>query len=167
MKDNTDRFGVNITRFMKTYDLELRQQLQRLRQAQQPDANESQPAQPVPPVQPAQPDLPAIIAHHEQILRWMEHERLIHLIVMVLTALFLMFSIFLALFLDIGLPGKVLVALAIILTAAYVIHYARLENTVQRWHRISLDLQQLANQQRLENLKRANQQIADQQYQRE
>ena len=86
MKDNTDRFGVNITRFMKTYDLELRQQLQRLRQAQQPDANESQRAQPV---QPAQPDLPAIIARHEQILRWMEHERLIHLIVMVLTALFL------------------------------------------------------------------------------
>jgi hypothetical protein len=164
VKDNTDRFGVNITRFMKTYDLELRQQLQRLRQAQQPDANESQRAQPV---QPAQPDLPAIIARHEQILRWMEHERLIHLIVMVLTALFLMFSIFLALFLDIGLPGKVLVALAIILTAAYVIHYARLENTVQRWHRISLDLQLLANQHRLENQKRANQQIADQQYQRE
>lgn len=77
----------------------------------------------------------------------MEHERLIHLIVMVLTALFLMFSIFLALFLDVGLLGKVLVALAIVLTAAYVIHYARLENTVQRWHRISLELQQLATRQ--------------------
>jgi len=131
MKEQSDRFGVNITRFMKEHDAELTRHLQQLK------AGESNP--------PAdQPDLPAIIARHENILRWMEHERLIHLIVMVLTALFLMFAVFLALFLDIGILGKVLVALAIVLTAAYIMHYARLENTVQRWHRISLELQGMA-----------------------
>jgi hypothetical protein len=76
---------------------------------------------------------PELLETHWRRLLWMQHERLIHLLVTALTAVLLLFSI--ALFLLLGEPlVLLLVVIAFILTAAYLRHYFFLENTVQRWY---------------------------------
>jgi hypothetical protein len=72
---------------------------------------------------------------HEQQTGRMQHERLIHLLVTLSIGLFLLISIGLSLF----RPGPglaVLSALFLVLETAYVIHYFRLENGVQRWYKL-------------------------------
>lgn len=72
---------------------------------------------------------------HEQQIRRMQHERLVHLLVTLFFGLFLLISIGLALF----HPGLALAALSLLflcLETAYVIHYFRLENGVQRWYKL-------------------------------
>ena len=72
---------------------------------------------------------------HEKRLSWLMHERLIHLIVMCLTAVLVMFSMGLILFFPemITLSGP-LFLIAFILLIFYVRHYFFLENTVQKWY---------------------------------
>lgn len=76
---------------------------------------------------------PELLQTHGRRLLWMQHDRLIHLLVTALTAVLLLFSI--ALFLLLGEPMVLLlVAIVFILTAFYLRHYFFLENTVQRWY---------------------------------
>ena len=81
---------------------------------------------------------------HEKRLAWLMHERLIHLIVMCLTAVLVMFSITLILFLpDTILFSGAMFVISFILLAFYIRHYFFLENTVQRWYVIDEQLQSL------------------------
>ena len=73
--------------------------------------------------------------HQVQIAR-MQHERLIHLIVTMFCATFLLLAI--------GytsarptIAGALLAGLLLILVAAYLVHYFRLENGVQRWYHLA------------------------------
>ena len=71
-------------------------------------------------------------AHYIRI-RWLQHERLVHLLVMLFVALLLMMTFLLMFF----FPSFLLVLLFVILlvlTGFYVGHYYFLENTVQRWY---------------------------------
>ena len=78
---------------------------------------------------------------HEKRLTWLMHERLIHLIVMCITAILVMFSIALILFLpDTIVFSGALFVISFILLAFYIRHYFFLENTVQRWYLIDEDL---------------------------
>jgi hypothetical protein len=73
---------------------------------------------------------------HEQMIRRMQHERLIHLIVTMFCATFLLLTIgFTSVHPSIG--GAVLAALLLVLVAAYLVHYFRLENGVQRWYHLA------------------------------
>jgi Ca2+/Na+ antiporter len=88
---------------------------------------------------PAPDLLRALREHHAQMIRFMQHERLIHLIVMLLVALFLLLTAGFALV----HPHLGAAALAVIflgMTAAYLVHYFRLENGVQRWYAIAREL---------------------------
>lgn len=73
---------------------------------------------------------------HETQIRRMQHERLIHLIVTMFCATFLLLAI--------GytsarptIAGALLAGLLLILVAAYLVHYFRLENGVQRWYHLA------------------------------
>lgn len=74
--------------------------------------------------------------YHDKQIRWMQHERIAHLITMLFVCLFTLLSLGFAV-LKPALPGIALCALLMILTFAYIIHYFRLENGVQRWYALA------------------------------
>lgn len=75
------------------------------------------------------------LAFHETQLSRMQHERLIHLLVTMFVALFGLLALgFVAV--HTTLPGLIVVPLLLVLTAAYLLHYFRLENGVQSWYHL-------------------------------
>jgi len=74
-----------------------------------------------------------LLAYHDQQIRWMQHERLVHLMIMLSVCLFALLSLGFVILAP-SLPFFILMALLIILSAAYIIHYYRLENGVQKWY---------------------------------
>lgn len=90
----------------------------------------------------AQPDVAGLAAvrdHHDRRVRDFQHERLIHLLVTLFVALFALLAIGWGL-LRPSLAAAALAALLLALTAAYLLHYFRLENGVQRLYALSLRL---------------------------
>lgn len=79
---------------------------------------------------------------HLRQISFMQHERLIHLIVTMFVALFTMLSFGLLYFAP-AVPTGLLSALLIILSGAYILHYFRLENGVQRWYHISNEIEKM------------------------
>jgi|SRR6516165_3109684 hypothetical protein len=73
---------------------------------------------------------------HEKQIRYMQHERLIHLIVTLFVATFLLLSIGFAV-IHPSWPAFAMAALLLGLFSVYLIHYYRLENGVQRWYHLS------------------------------
>jgi len=82
-----------------------------------------------------------LLAYHDKQIQWMQHERLAHLIVMLFVCLFTLLS-FGFTFIRISIPSIILSVLLLILSIAYVIHYYRLENGVQKWYFISNEIKQ-------------------------
>jgi len=78
----------------------------------------------------------ALLAYHDKQIQWMQHERLIHLIVMLFVCLFFLLSFGFTIA-KLSLPYIILSVLLMILSVAYIIHYYRLENGVQRWYLLS------------------------------
>ncbi|MHB8772749.1 MAG: hypothetical protein ACYC7J_17280 [Syntrophales bacterium] len=81
-----------------------------------------------------------LLAYHDKQIGWMQHERLIHLIVTLFVCLFTLLSLGFAVLMP-ALPAFALAGLLIILSAAYLIHYYRLENRIQRWYDLANNLQ--------------------------
>lgn len=80
--------------------------------------------------------LEAVRAHHDRRVRDFQHERLIHLIVTMSTALFLLLAVGFTLARP-SMGTAAVSAILAVLTAAYMVHYFRLENGVQRLYRLS------------------------------
>lgn len=80
--------------------------------------------------------LDELLAFHEIWIRRLQHERLAHLITMLAVSLFFLLSLAWALT-HFSWAAAALTGLLLILSAAYIIHYYRLENAVQRWYAIS------------------------------
>jgi hypothetical protein len=75
----------------------------------------------------------ALLLRHERRLGWLQHERLIHLIVLFIVAVLFLFTV--GLFIVLGNPlVLILVGVVLTLLCAYIGHYFTLENTVQRWY---------------------------------
>jgi len=72
---------------------------------------------------------------HEQMIKYMRHERLIHLLVTLAFGIFLFLSIILS-FLTNYFLCYILMVLFLILVVPYISHYFFLENTVQNWYRL-------------------------------
>lgn len=77
--------------------------------------------------------LDELLRLHERKLLWLQHERLVHLIVTGIISIVFLFSIWLFLVLTQPLV-LLLTAIVIVLLGAYIRHYFFLENTVQRWY---------------------------------
>lgn len=83
----------------------------------------------------------ALLARHMEMLRRLQHERLIHLIVLVMTVIAELFAVDLALLHPWTNPlaGTLVLMLAVLL-GFYFWHYFFLENTVQRWYVLADEL---------------------------
>jgi len=73
---------------------------------------------------------------HDRQLRYMQHERLIHLIVTLFVSTYLLLIIGFIAIHPIW-PAFALAALLFALVCAYLVHYFRLENGVQRWYHLA------------------------------
>jgi len=78
-------------------------------------------------------ELQDLFVYHLQQLQWMQHERLVHLLVMLFVCLFMLLSLGFAV-INTSISALALSVLLLFLSVAYVIHYCRLENGVQRWY---------------------------------
>ena len=85
--------------------------------------------------------LKELLTYHDKQIQWMQHDRLVHLIVMLFVCLFTLLSFGFTV-IRISTPSIILSALLLILSVAYVIHYYQLENGVQKWYLISNQINQ-------------------------
>jgi len=78
---------------------------------------------------------------HQKQIGYMQHERLVHLVVTMFTLTFFLLCLGFLLAHP-SWPAILLVLVLLVLSAAYLLHYYRLENGVQRWYHLSnaLDL---------------------------
>lgn len=105
-----DKFGINIKQYCRAHEAEIR----------------------------AQKPTPALLREHLIKLKWLQHERLVHLIVVVMTVLAELFTVDLAVLHPETNPlaAAVMLLLAVLL-GFYFWHYFFLENTVQRWYKLA------------------------------
>ena len=80
-----------------------------------------------------------LLSHHDRQIRWMQHERLVHLTVTLFVCLFALLSLGFTLVKPTP-AGFVLSGMLIVLSLAYLVHYYRLENRVQRWYELSNEI---------------------------
>ena len=85
--------------------------------------------------------LKELLAYHDKQIQWMQHERLVHLIVMLFVCLFTLLSFGFTV-IRTSTPSLILSALLLILSVAYVIHYYQLENDVQKRYLLSNQINQ-------------------------
>ncbi|MEE9910822.1 MAG: hypothetical protein K4571_03775 [Deltaproteobacteria bacterium] len=85
---------------------------------------------------PGQEALCELLAYHDKQIAWMQHERLAHLITMMFVCLFFLMAFGFTI-VHFIIPCLLLTALLLVLSAAYILHYYRLENGVQRWYALS------------------------------
>ncbi|WP_143807033.1 hypothetical protein [Papillibacter cinnamivorans] len=110
-----DRFGINMKQFIRDHEEELRRGLE----------NGEAPEK--------------LMRLHREKLAWLQHERLVHLLV-TLTTLLVFLAVTVALVLNPGfVQGLLFLAVAVILIF-YLLHYFLLENSVQHWYRLSDEL---------------------------
>ena len=80
--------------------------------------------------------LAELMVHHERQIARMQHERMAHLITTLFVCLFFLLS-FGWTITHFTVPYIALSTLLLVLAAAYLLHYYRLENGVQSWYRLS------------------------------
>jgi len=85
---------------------------------------------------PSKEKLEELLAYHDKQIQWMQHERLVHLIVMLFICFFTLIIFGFAV-IQTSLPAMALFVILLVLSFAYIIHYYRLENGVQKWYLIS------------------------------
>jgi hypothetical protein len=90
---------------------------------------------------PDEEKLKELLAYHDKQIQWMQHERLVHLIVMLFVCSFTLLILGFTM-MNISIPAIILFVIFLILSVAYLIHYYRLENGVQKWYDISNQIKQ-------------------------
>ena len=86
---------------------------------------------------------PELLEEHLQMIAWVQHERLVHLIVTVMVVLCELFMVDLVLLHpELGIVPAVIMLGMAVLMGFYFWHYFFLENTVQRWYRIAEELRE-------------------------
>jgi hypothetical protein len=119
MRKENDAYGIDMKRFCLDHEQELSQVL----------ANHAV--------------TPEVLQRHLERLRWLQHERLVHLIVLVLTAFTELFTVDLTLLHPVTHPGAAVMMLVLaVLLGFYFRHYFFLENHTQHWYRLTMELEQ-------------------------
>lgn len=120
-----DRYGINIEQYCKEHEQYITEHMK------------------------AGDDPSGLLAWHEKKLAWIQHERLVHLIVMVMSILIELVVVLIVLFHPETWPWSDFFMLGwMILVIFYIRHYFVLENTVQHWYRIAEELHdQIQNKQ--------------------
>ena len=95
-------------------------------------------------------ELDRLLDFHATKIRWLQHERLIHLIVTALTVLAFLFSCTLLMVFPYSVMTLSLSIITAVLLIAYLIHYFILENKVQYWYKVYDELYEIISQNRPE-----------------
>lgn len=84
-----------------------------------------------------------LLKNHLRKIEWIQHERLVHLIVTVMVVIGELFVVFLTVVHpELGwIPAIIMLGLAVLL-GFYFYHYFFLENTVQRWYKIADEMEE-------------------------
>jgi hypothetical protein len=90
---------------------------------------------------PDEEKLRELLAYHDKQIQWIQHERLIHLIVTLFVCLFTLLSFGFTV-IEFSTMFVILSVLLLILSFSYIIHYYRIENGVQKWYLISNKIRQ-------------------------
>ena len=77
-----------------------------------------------------------LLQYHDKQIQWLQHERFVHLITMLFVCLFMLLAFGFTVMMP-SLPCMILTVILVILSVAYIFHYYRLENGVQRWYSLS------------------------------
>lgn len=77
-----------------------------------------------------------LLEYHQQRIAWLQHERLVHLLVLILAVIGLITFFVLSMFVH-NFWVVILACTLLVLSGFYVAHYYFLENTVQRWYRLA------------------------------
>jgi protein-S-isoprenylcysteine O-methyltransferase Ste14 len=80
--------------------------------------------------------LTELLEYHDKQILWMQHERLAHLVTMMFVCLFFLLTFGFCM-MNFSVPSFLLTLLLLFLTLAYILHYFRLENSLQRWYDLS------------------------------
>jgi hypothetical protein len=86
-------------------------------------------------------DWASLLAFHRAQLAFLQHERLIHLLITLFFALFALMAIAFLIFLP-SLTTALLAGLLLVLVGGYVVHYYKLENGVQRLYHLDWKLEE-------------------------
>ncbi len=121
MSNQNDRFGVNMIKYCKQHEAYIQKQLS------------------------GDSDFAKLLDYHNKKIEWLQHERLVHLLVTMLTSVLFLFLFFMALYLNGNILVLVLTLGVLILLLFYLFHYFRLENTVQHWYIISDEIYEKLN----------------------
>lgn len=114
-KRNKKRFGINMADFCREHEAYIKKEAE------------------------SGGDIGKLLSYHIAKLKWLQHERLVHLFVTMLTVIVLMALMILSQLLQ-NVLVEVLILIIAVLLVFYFLHYFRLENTVQRWYIIAEDL---------------------------
>ena len=114
MKQEPGRYGINMKRWCREHERAVKEALA----AGQGDAG--------------------LLERHLEKIRWLQHERLVHLIVTVMTVMAELLAVWLTLTMPELAPwSAAAVLLLAVLLGFYFCHYFFLENAVQRWYRLA------------------------------
>lgn len=112
-----DTFGINMKKWCRNHEDWVQTELERRRDPQE------------------------ILVVHIKKLEWLQHERLVHLIVLFMTVMITLFALAVTLWLpQFALASGPIFLVFLILLCFYIAHYFFLENTVQHWYRIADEL---------------------------
>ena len=114
--DNKDKYGIKMRKFCAEHEEAVRKELAEKGASQK------------------------LLDRHLEKLRWLQHERLIQLIVLLLTVMCELFALYLAF---VALKTVVAFAVSLVILVVlffYVLHYFFLENTTQHWYRIAEEI---------------------------
>ncbi|MFC1569009.1 hypothetical protein ACFL4L_02135 [bacterium] len=81
---------------------------------------------------------------HAKMIQYMQHERLIHLLVTLAIALFLLLTMVIVIIKP-YLQIFILMGLFFILLVPYITHYYFLENTIQHWYKLMDEIEKIIN----------------------
>ena len=114
MKQEPGRYGINMKRWCREHERAVKEALA----AGQGDER--------------------LLENHLEKIRWLQHERLVHLIVTVMTVMAELLAVFLTLTMPELAPWSAAVVLLLaMLLGFYFYHYFFLENAVQRWYKLA------------------------------
>lgn len=112
-----DKFGINIEKYCRDHEQYMDEHMK------------------------AGDDPAELLAWHEKKLSWIQHERLVHLIVMVMAIAVELVIVLIVLFHPETWPWSAIFMLGwMVLLLFYIRHYFVLENTVQHWYIIAEEL---------------------------
>ena len=110
MEDRTKNNGIGVIKYAKSHEAYIKAQID------------------------AGCDLKDLAVYHNMKIQWLQHERMIHLLVTILFAVIFMFLFGLLMLFPENWLILIPLAIVMVLLVAYIFHYFKLENTVQSWY---------------------------------